>query len=283
MEKSSLILEGGANRGIFTAGVLDFLMERDFTADYVVGVSAGACNALGYVSRQPGRTRDCTIAWNQEKVREQLESFRAEHSLMDFRQLFDVFPNETYPFDYDTYFRSPIRCEFAVTNCLTGKAEYKNEKADRNRLMKISRASCSIPMLSTMVEVDGAPYLDGGLADSIPVLRARKLGYKKNIVVLTQKKGYRKTISRKTIAVIRAHYRRYPELVKTICLRPYRYNRCLDAIDRWEAAGRLFVIRPEMQPVKRLEKNTEKLEAFYGHGRQVMEQHYEEMLEYLKR
>lgn len=281
MEKSALILEGGANRGIFTAGVLDYLMERNITADYVAGVSAGACNALGFVSRQPGRTRNCIVAWNQEKMREQMDAFRAERSVMDFRMLFDTFPNETYPFDYDTYFHSSTRCELVVTNCLTGRAEYKKETSDRKRLMKICRASCSIPLLSTMVEVDGIPYLDGGLADSIPVLRARKLGYKKIILVLTQKKGYRKSISRKTMSVIRTRYRHYPEMVKATCLRPYRYNRCLDAIEKWEDAGRLFVIRPEMQPVKRLEKNTGKLEAFYDHGYEVMKQHYQEMLEYL--
>lgn len=282
MEKRALILEGGANRGIFTAGVLDFLMEKDFSADYVVGVSAGACNALGFVSRQPGRSRDCTIAWNREKVREQMESFRAERSFMDFRTLFDTYPNEEYPFDYDAYFQSPVKCELAVTNCLTGRAEYKKENSDRQRLMKICRASCSIPMLSTMVDVDGIPYLDGGLADSIPVLHARKLGYKKNILVLTQKKGYRKTISRKTMAVLSTKYRHYPELVRTCCLRPYRYNRCLDAIEKWEDAGRLFVIRPTMQPVKRLEKNSEKLEAFYDHGYEIMKQHYDAMQRYLE-
>ena len=147
--------------------------------------------------------------------------------------------------------------------------------------MKICRASSSIPVLSTMVEVDGSPYFDGGLADSIPVLHARKLGYGKIVVVLTQQKGYRKTISKKTIALVRARFRRYPELVKTYCLRPYRYNKCLDSIEKWEAAGKLFVIRPQVQPVSRLEKNISRLQNFYEHGRQVMEERFEELENYL--
>lgn len=282
MGKNALILEGGANRGIFTAGVLDYMMEKEFLADYVVGVSAGACNALGYVANQPRRSKNCILAWNQEKPKDQLKSFREEHSVMDFKLLFDTFPNKDYPFDYDTFFSSKIKCELAVTNCITGKAEFKREPSDRKRLMQICRASSSIPVLSTMVYIDGIPYFDGGLADSIPVLHARKLGYKKNIVVLTQKKGYRKTISRKTIGVIRARFHRYPELVKAFCLRPYRYNKCLEAIEKWEEAGQLFVIRPETDPVKRLEKNTGKLEQFYQHGYEVMEKRYEDMMRYLE-
>ena len=281
MKKSALVLEGGANRGIFTAGVLDVLMERELWTDYVVGVSAGACNAVDYVSKQPYRSRDCIVAWNQEKVRDQMASFRAEHSVMDMRLLFDIFPNEKFPFDYEEYFSSPIKCELAVTNCLTGRAEYLSETSDRERLMKICRASSSIPILSTMVDVDGCPYFDGGLADSIPVLHAKKQGYDKIVIVLTQKRGYRKTISKKTIALVRARFRRYPELVKTYCLRPYRYNKCLDFIEKWEAAGKLFVIRPDMQPVSRLEKNVSKLQAFYEHGREVMRAQYDDLMKYL--
>lgn len=283
MKKSALILEGGANRGIFTAGVLDLLMEKGMYTDYVAGVSAGACNAVDYVSRQPYRSRDCIIAWNQEKLREQLHSFREEHSVIDFKLLFDTFPNKKFPFDYDTYFSSHTKCELAVTNCLTGRPEYKSERSDRERLMKICRASSSIPVLSTMVELDGAPYFDGGLADSIPVLRARKLGYEKIVVVLTQKRGYRKTISKKTIALMRAKFDRYPELVKTFCLRPYRYNKCLDGIEKWEDAGKLFVIRPMIPPVGRLEKNVEKLEIFYQHGYDEMGRRFDELKEYLER
>lgn len=281
MSKSALVLEGGANRGVFTAGVLDVLMERKLWTDYVVGVSAGACNAVDYVSKQPYRSKDCILAWNQEKVRDQMASFRAEHCVMDMRLLFDTFPNEKFPFDYDEFFSSPLACEVEVTNCLTGRAEYLSEKSDRQRLMKICRASSSIPVLSTIVEVDGCPYFDGGLADSIPVLHAKKLGYDKIVVVLTQKRGYRKTISKKTIALVRARFRRYPELVKTYCLRPYRYNKCLDSIEKWEAAGKLFVIRPQMQPVSRLEKNVNRLQDFYGHGRNVMNARFEELERYL--
>lgn len=283
MEKSALVLEGGANRGIFTAGVLDYLMDQELWTDYVVGVSAGACNAIDYVSRQPLRSRDCILAWNHEKLREQMSSFRAEHSIMDFKSLFDTFPNQKIPFDYDTFFASDIKCELTVTNCLTGKAEYKSEASSREGLMRLCRASSSIPLLSNMVELDGIPYFDGGLADSIPLMHTRKIGYRKHVVVLTQMKNYRKTISKKTMAVIQARFHSYPNLVRSFCLRPYRYNRCLDAIEKLEAAGAIFVIRPTMQPVKRLEKKTEKLEAFYQHGYERMEEQFQDLLAYLEK
>lgn len=126
MEQAALILEGGANRGIFTAGVLDFLMDQDFHVPYVVGVSAGACNALGYVSEQRGRTRDCILAQNEEKDKlEEMKRAARTRSLFDMDQLFDRFPNGEIPFDYETYFSSPTECELVLTNCRTGRAEYR--------------------------------------------------------------------------------------------------------------------------------------------------------------
>lgn len=280
--KSGLVLEGGANRGIFTAGVLDYLMEKDFWTDYVVGVSAGACNAVDYVSRQPGRSKDCILAWNQETKRELLKNFREEHSIIDMRMLFDTFPNKDFPFDFDTYFHSDIRCELVVTNSLTGKAEYRSEHHDPKQLMRICRASSSLPILSNRVMIDDMPFFDGGLADSIPVLHTKKLGYDKIIVVLTQRREYRKTASRKMIAMMQARYHKYPELIRTFMLRADRYNRSLEHIAKWEAAGKLFVIRPEIAPVNRLEKDEERLEAFYQHGYDLMGRRFEELLAYME-
>ncbi|MDO4633931.1 MAG: patatin family protein [Eubacteriales bacterium] len=281
-QSSAMVLEGGANRGIFTAGVLDYLMECDFWTDYVVGVSAGACNAVDYVSRQPGRSRDCIIAWNQEKKRDQLKNLREEHSIIDMRMLFDTFPNHLYPFDFDTYFNSDMKCELVVTNCLTGKPEYRSETEDAKRLMRLCRASSSLPMLSPKVMLDGEPFYDGGLADSIPVLHTRKLGYEKIIVVLTQMAGYQKTTSSKQLALLQARYHRYPNMVRSYALRAERYNKSLEHIAKWEAAGKLFVIRPEITPVKRLEKNEEKLNVFYKHGYDLMGRRYDELRAYME-
>ena len=170
--QSSLVLEGGGSRGVFTAGVLDYLMEKEVKFPYVVGVSAGSCNALDYVSWQPGRTRDCMII--EDKANSYIATKEAlkKHELFDMDMLFDKYPNELFPFDFDTFFQSDTECELVVTNCQTGDAEYMTEKHDRRRLMDIGRASSSIPVVSPMVEIDGVPYLDGGIADSIPLIHA---------------------------------------------------------------------------------------------------------------
>ena len=158
--QSSLVLEGGGSRGVFTAGVLDYLMEKEVKFPYVVGVSAGSCNALDYVSWQPGRTRDCMII--EDKANSYIATKEAlkKHELFDMDMLFDKYPNELFPFDFDTFFQSDTECELVVTNCQTGDAEYMTEKHDRKRLMDIGRASSSIPVVSPMVEIDGVPYLD---------------------------------------------------------------------------------------------------------------------------
>jgi predicted patatin/cPLA2 family phospholipase len=138
IKKATIVLEGGATRGIFTSGVLDCLMEKEIYMSDVIGVSAGACNALDYVSRQPGRTRDCMIPDEQygKYIYGIRDTIRTK-SMMNMDLIFDRFPNELIPFDFDTYFSSPMNCELVTTNCLTGKAEYMSEEEDRDRLMKI--------------------------------------------------------------------------------------------------------------------------------------------------
>ncbi len=284
MEQAALILEGGANRGIFTAGVLDFLMDQDFRVSYVVGVSAGACNALGYVSEQRGRTRDCILAQNEEKDKlEEMKRAARTRSLFDMDQLFDRFPNGEIPFDYGTYFSSPIECELVLTNCRTGRAEYRQERQDRKRLMDLCRASCSVPVGTPMVEIGGTPYLDGGLADSIPILRAMEKGWRKNIVVLTRNAGYRKKPPHAARALYQAAYTKYPELLKTLLKRARMYNRTLAAIEKWEREGRIFVIRPQMKAIGRLESDPRLLEAFYRDGYEQICRQYEALQTYLQK
>ena len=168
MIQATMVLEGGATRGVFTSGVLDYLMEEQVELSHLVSVSAGACNGVDYVSRQIGRTRDCMI--HKEKEYNYYFGFRKfvkEKSILDMDMVFDRYPNELFPFDYDTYFASETECEIVTTNCRTGKAEYMTERKDRGRLMKVCRASSSMPLISPMVDIDGELYLDGGLADTI--------------------------------------------------------------------------------------------------------------------
>ena len=282
--KATLVLEGGATRGVFTSGVLDLLMEKGIYVSHVIGVSAGTCNAVDYVSRQPGRTRDCMIPADKSgNYYYGMRDFVKEKSLMNMDLIFDKFPNEILPFDYDTYFSSEMECEIVTTNCLTGKAEYMMERKDRERLMKICRASCSMPLLTPIVNVDDVPYLDGGLADSVPVGRAKEIGNEKIIVVLTKNQGYRKKVPSKGLQrVYRRAYRSYPNLVRTILRRSFEYNKTMNHLDQLEKRGEIFVLRPQVKPVSRLERNKESLLSFYEHGYQLAERKLDDMMKYLE-
>lgn len=280
--QAALILEGGATRGVFTAGVLDYLMEREMEFPYVAGVSAGACNAVDYVSRQPGRTKQCMILENKEYRYISVRKTIRNRSLFDMDMIFDRYPNEIFPFDFDTYFNSDTCCELVVTNCLNGKAEYLTEASDKKRLMNICRASSSVPAACPMVTVDGHPCLDGGIADSIPIIRAVRLGYRKNVVILTRNYGYRKERPGKSRAFYMAAFKEYPNLLNTLLNRYRIYNRTLEIVEKWEKEGHIFVIRPQMKTVSRTEQNAKALTEFYQHGYDVMEEQFQALKDYLE-
>ena len=284
IKKATLVLEGGATRGVFTSGALDYLMEQDVYMSDVIGVSAGACNAVDYVSKQPGRTRDCMIP--EEKNGTYLYGFRdtiRNRSLMNMDLIFDKYPNEMILFDFDTYFQSDIHCELVTTNCLTGKAEYMTEESDRERLMKICRASSSMPLLTPIVNIDDVPYLDGGLADSVPIKRAQELGNEKIVVILTKNEGYRKQVLSPAMQQLyKKAYKSYPNVVRTILRRSFMYNKTMNHIDQLEKRGEIFVLRPHVKPVSRIERNQEALLAFYEHGYHYMERKMDDLMAYLQ-
>ena len=268
IKKATLVLEGGATRGIFTSGALDYLMERDLYFSDVIGVSAGSCNAVDYVSRQPGRTRDCMIPTDKEgKYYYGIRDFVKEKSLMNMDLIFDKYPKELLPFDFETYFNSEINCQIVTTNCLTGKAEYMTEDSDNDRLMKLCRASSSMPLLTPIVNIDNVPYLDGGLADSVPIRRAQQMENEKIVVILTKNQGYRKSVLSPTMQrVYKRAYKSYPNLIRTIFRRSFEYNKTMNYLDQLEKRGEIFILRPQVKPVSRLERNKETLHAFYEHG-----------------
>lgn len=282
-KEAALVLEGGGTRGVFTAGVLDYLMEKEVKFPYVIGVSAGACNAIDYVSKQIGRTKDCTIIQDRKNRYIGTKDALKKGYLFDMDRLFDEYPNRLFPFDFDTYFASDIQCEVVVTNCLTGEAMYLSEKQDRERLLTICRASSSIPLISPVVDVDDIPCVDGGVADSVPLIHSMKLGHQKNVVVLTRNKGYRKKAPGKSRLLYTAALKKYPNLLNALLNRYRNYNRVMELVEKWEEEGHIFVIRPEVEPVSRTEQNVEKLTEFYDHGYQLMKQRMEEMQAYLEK
>ena len=285
IKKATLVLEGGATRGIFTSGALDYLMERDLYFSDVIGVSAGSCNAVDYVSRQPGRTRDCMIPTDKEgKYYYGIRDFVKEKSLMNMDLIFDKYPKELLPFDFETYFNSEINCQIVTTNCLTGKAEYMTEDSDNDRLMKLCRASSSMPLLTPIVNIDNVPYLDGGLADSVPIRRAQQMENEKIVVILTKNQGYRKSVLSPTMQrVYKRAYKSYPNLIRTIFRRSFEYNKTMNYLDQLEKRGEIFILRPQVKPVSRLERNKETLHAFYEHGYKYTERKFDDLMGYLEK
>ena len=283
MKQTALILEGGGNRGIFTSGVLDFLMEKDITFSYVVGVSAGSCNAVDFLSHQPERTKNCMIPGEKDGgTRLDMKTAIKKRSLFDMDKIFEEYPKLTFPFDFDTYFRSHMKCEIVATNCRTGKAEYLTEKEDPDRLMLLCRASSSLPVVAPITWVDDVPYLDGGVADSIPLRHALENGYKRCVVVSTRNYGYRKKNSTLMLRLSRHMYgKEYPEFVKTFRNRAYVYNKTMELMERLEKRGHVLVIRPEMPAISKTETDPKILEDFYRHGYEVMKKRLSEMEAFL--
>ena len=278
----SMVLEGGAIKGVFTSGALDYLMEQDFYTKYVVGVSAGACNAVDYVSKQIGRSKICFIPNTKEDRYIKKRNLFKGKPIYDMDIVFSEFPLERHPFDFDTYFESKMECEIVVANCITGKAEYLEADNDQDTFLKIIRASSSMPFFCDMVYLNDTPYLDGGMADSIPLKRAIEKGYKKHIVILTKNEGYRKTKNKLTKALSKRKYSDYPELCKLIRTRWQAYNKQMQWVEELEARGDIFVLRPEMPAISRLEQDTKKATDFYEHGYDVMKDKFEELKEYIK-
>ena len=268
---TALVLEGGGLRGVFTCGVLDCFMDHGIRFPFTVGVSAGACNGLSYMSGQRGRAKSSNIDLMDKHHYVGLKYLLTQGCIMDFKLLFEDFPEKIIPYDYEAYFSNPDRYVMVTTNCLTGKAEYLEEKSSSERVMSIVRASSSLPYVTKITYVDGVPMLDGGIADSIPVRYALDQGYEKLVVILTRNKGYRKKEGKVRIA--KAFYRKYPALQNALMERNIVYNRAMDLIESLEDQGKITVIRP-IRPVEvgRMEKDTAKLSALYQEGYDIANQ-----------
>ena len=263
--KTALVLEGGGMRGVFTSGVLDAFMKHDLTFPYIVAVSAGACNGMSYVSHQPRRARISNIDYLARYKYIGVRHLVTQGCIFDRELLYDKFPNQYLPFDFDTFFSSPMTFEMVTTNCLTGQPMYLSERHDRQRALDIVRASSSLPYVSKIVDVDGIPMLDGGIVDSIPLQHAIDMGHPTNVLVLTRNRGYRDT--GKDMKIPRFIYRKYPRLRVVLSRRLAAYNAQLEYVERMEDEGRIICIRPERpMEVDRIEKDIAKLERLYEEG-----------------
>jgi predicted patatin/cPLA2 family phospholipase len=264
-DKSALVLEGGGMRGVFTCGVLDYLMDHKISFPYTVGVSAGACNGLSYMSHQRGRGRYSNIDLLAKYKYIGIRPLLKRRGLIDQQLLFHRFPDRILPYNYKAYAENPNRFEMVTTDCVSGKACYWEEKLDEKRIIDIVKASSSLPYACPIIYVDGKPMLDGGIVDSIPLMRAYGQGFDDCVVVLTRNRGYRK--SDKEVMVPRFIYKEYPRLRVALRNRNKIYNEQLEMVERLEDEGKIKVIRP-MKPivVDRMETSVRKLTDLYEEG-----------------
>ena len=268
-KKTGLVLEGGAMRGIFTAGVTDIMMENGIDFDGVIGVSAGAAFGCNYKSKQNGRAIRYNLKFCNDKRFCSVQSLIKTGDMFGAEFCYHELPSKHDIFDTKTFEENPQEFYVVCTDVITGKPVYKRlDKAEYNDLEWI-RASASMPLASRIVEIDGYKLLDGGISDSIPLAYFQKIGYEKCVVILTQPKGYIKTPS-KSIYAAKLMLRKYPELLKTLENRPEVYNKQVKYIRNEEKKGNVFVIAPEEKlPVNRVEHDADKLRAVYEIGRKI--------------
>lgn len=275
--KRGLVLEGGAMRGLFTAGIIDVMMEAGIEPDGLIGVSAGAAFGCNYKSRQPGRAiRYNTRFANDPRysgVRSLIKSgdyFNAEFGYHIVPKVYDVFDDQAFE-------DNPMAFIVVCTDVETGKAVYqKLDKANFDTYEWI-RASASMPLASKVVELDGKKLLDGGVTDSIPLAYAESIGYEQNLVILTQPEGYVKKRTR-LMPLMRLGLRKYPKMVEAMNQRHLMYNRELDYVRQAEREGRCMVIRPdEKLPIGHISHDPDEMRRVYNIGRQTGMKHLEQI------
>lgn len=279
---SGLVLEGGAMRGMFTVGVTDVLLEQGISFKGMIGVSAGAAFGCNFKSQQVGRAIRYNKRYCGDKRFCSLRSWLKTGDLFGAEFCYHEIPEKLDLFDRETFDNSPMAFYVVCTDVESGQAVYKRcDRADREGMAWI-RASASMPLVSRPVELDGRRYLDGGIADSIPLRRFEELGYEKNVVILTQPADFVKEKSRQ-LPLLRLALGKYPRLIQAMAHRHQVYNESLAYVRRQEAAGKAFVLQPEGPlPVGRVERDPARLQAVYELGRAVGEKRLPALLAFLE-
>ena len=266
--KTGIVFEGGAFRTIFSCGVMDALVENDIMPDYMIGVSAGAAYGVSMASKQPRRNLDVLMKYRNDKRYLGLSNMidKDNKSIYGLEFSYETIPNELNLFDYDAFkqYKGDFYC--VVTNLLTGQPEYMKYTGD-DRTNTVLKATCALPMLFPPIIINDVPYMDGGLSDSIPYLKAIEDGCDRIIVVLTRQSGYTKTTSRSTKAIAYSYRNQYLKLTETMLTRASRYNESLKGLDQYVKEGRIITIQPTTsKSFSRLEKDKNKILSMYNDG-----------------
>ena len=263
---TGLVLEGGGMRGVYTAGILECFLEQELFFPYVIGVSAGACNAASYLSKQRGRNKTVTVEYASDPRYISWRNYFKNKQFFGMDFIFDEIPNQHVPYDYDVFYNSPSEFVVGATDCLTGMPVYFNKKDYGKELLTVLRASSSLPFIAPEIRYQDKILLDGGISDPIPIKKAESDGFKKNIVILTRNKGYFKKPSKFHFLVERK-YSNYIGLQKSLRTRYQLYNNTIDYLEEQEREGNVLIIRPS-EPLKvgRMERNPQRLEDLYNQG-----------------
>ena len=271
----SLILEGGTLRPIFSAGVMDALLDNNITFPYCIGVSAGITNGVSYISKQKGRNLEVVTKYRNDNRYLSYRNFLRCKSIFGLDFVFDEIPNNLIPIDMDTYRKYPGKVLVGVTNAHTGKTEYLNGK-DLDDKATMLRATCAIPLLFPVIKINGKEYYDGGLCDPIPIKKAIADGNTKHLIVLTQPKGYKKELSKKNILVAKLLNKKYPNLKTPLLNRHNHYNETVKFCEQLENEGKVLILRPEYN-LDSFEKDINKLKSSYDHGYNLTINHLSEI------
>jgi predicted patatin/cPLA2 family phospholipase len=266
MQNCGLVLEGGGMKGLYTAGVLEYFLEKDLFFSYVIGVSAGACMGASYVSKQMGRNKKVNVGLVNDPRYLSLRNliFKREMFGMDF--LFDEVPNHIVPFDFETFEMTKQKFLIGTMDCYTGEAIYFNKQQRKEDILKIIRASSSIPFIARPVEYDGRLLLDGGLVDPIPIEKAKKDGNQKNIVIMTKPTNERLNASRAT-SILKRFYRKFPAVADSFEKRLVTYNDTLSFIESEQEEKKVFLIQPSIDlSISGFERNQKRLLELYELG-----------------
>ncbi|WKY47908.1 patatin family protein [Eubacteriaceae bacterium ES3] len=267
MEKAALVLEGGALRGVYTAGILDAFIENNLSFEYVLGVSAGSLCGLNYISNQKGRTAQVNLGYNHDPRYLSYRNRLKKGAVFNIDYLFEEPAGRWDAFDFEAYYQDKRTFVIGATSCQTGKLKLF-EKPVGDNLVTALKASCAMPLAAKKISIANEEYLDGGVADAIPYQAALKAGYEKIVVVKTQYHDYRKkNFSSSNQKLLKAFYRHNPLFLEALITRPQRYNAQMDQIANLHQQGKLFVIEPlEPVHVSHMEKDKAKLRSLYQGG-----------------
>lgn len=280
MYEAGLVLEGGGMKGVYTAGVLDLFLDKGLEFSHCYGVSAGACHLCSYLSKQRGRAYHVVVDYLKDRRYCSVYNLFTTGDLFRVDMCYDLIPNYLNPYDYEAFDKYPGKAYAVVTNIESGEAEFIRLK-DIHRDIVAVRASASLPLVARNVKIGDHYYLDGGVADSIPIQKSILDGNRKNVVVMTKEVGYRRKPSSQ-LSLIKLRYAKYPRVYELMKNRHVVYNETLDYLERLEQDGKVFIIRPQHKSnVGRLEKDPARLEALYREGYEEAQSRYEALKAYL--